>query len=229
MLPTHLAPLLQPSRFVDSDNRKVIDFARGAAGSVTDPVEQAERLYYHVRDDFRYDPCIDYADPKSFRASSCIDEGHGFCIPKAALMAASARVLGIPARVGYADVRNHLATPRLLDHLGSDVFIYHGYAELWLNGRWVKATPCFNLELCNRFSVMPLDFDGIHDAMLHPYDTNQRLHMEYVRQRGVYEDVPFDEIQVEFRRTYPRIFAERDGRIEGDFAAEAKKTDTTAD
>lgn len=213
--------LLANGTFVDSGSSKVKQFARDAIGQASDPVEQIKRLYYRVRDDFRYDPYIDYADPKSYRASTCIEEGRGFCIPKAALMAASARCLGIPARLGYADVRNHLATPRLLEHLGSNVFIFHGYAELWVEGRWVKATPCFNLSLCDKFGVAPLDFDGRNDAMLHAYDTSNRLNMEYVRQRGVYDDVPFDAIQIEMRRTYPSIFKADNARLDGDFAAEA--------
>ncbi|MGH8864284.1 MAG: transglutaminase-like domain-containing protein [Burkholderiales bacterium] len=213
--------LLASGTFVDSDNGKVRHFARDAIGQASEPVEQIKRIYYRVRDDFRYDPYIDYADPKSYRASTCIDEGRGFCIPKAALMAASARTLGIPARVGYADVRNHLTTERLLQHLGSNVFIFHGYAELWVEGRWVKATPCFNLSLCERFGVAPLDFDGRNDAMLHPYDTRRRMHMEYLRQRGVYDDVPFDEIVAEMRATYPVIFKGERARLDGDFAAEA--------
>jgi transglutaminase-like putative cysteine protease len=219
--PESVEHLLAPGVFVDSANAKVADFARDAVGAASDPVEQIKRLYYRVRDDFLYDPYIDYADPKSYRASSCIDEGRGFCIPKAALMAAAARTLGIPARVGYADVRNHLATRRLLDHLGTNVFIFHGYTELWVEDQWVKATPCFNLTLCERFGVAPLEFDGKNDAMLHPYDTRNRMHMEYVRDRGVYDDVPFDEIQQEMRRTYPSVFKGDNAKLDGDFAAEA--------
>lgn len=206
--------------FVDSGNTDVVKFAHDAIGASREPVEQVRRLYYRVRDDFRYDPYIDYADPENYRASNCLGTGKGFCIPKAALMAAAARSLGIPARVGYADVRNHLATTKLLEHLGTDVFIYHGYADLLVGGRWVKATPCFNLTLCERFGVQPLEFDGINDAMLHPFDTGQRRHMEYLRRRGVFDDVPFDEILLEMRATYPFMMngSKSPG---GDFAAEA--------
>ena len=30
--------------------------------------------------------------------------------------------------------------------MGTDLFVYHGYAELFLDGKWVKATPAFNVE-----------------------------------------------------------------------------------
>ena len=70
----------------------------------------------------------------------------------------------VPSKVGFADVRNHLCTPRLRALMGSDVFIYHGITELFLDGKWVKATPTFNIGLCERFGVIPLDFDGHADA-----------------------------------------------------------------
>lgn len=222
MSDAHPEDLLASGAYVDSDHPAVIAFAREAAGNARHPVEQAVALYYRVRDDVLYDPYIDYGAPDSYRASSALLAGRGFCIPKAALMAAGARALGIPARVGFADVRNHLATPRLLNTLGSDVFIWHGFAELWLEGRWVKATPTFNLSLCQRFGVHSLDFDGRQDALLHPFDRSDRKHMEYVRQRGIFTDVPYDVIVAEIRQTYPRAFEKK---MDGDFAGEAAQPD----
>lgn len=71
---------------------------------------------------------------------------------------------GIPARLGFADVKNHLATPRLTDLNGGDVFHWHAYTDLHLEGRWVKATPAFDLALCERFGVLPLEFDASGSA-----------------------------------------------------------------
>src|SRR5690606_31207041 len=132
------------------------------------------KLYYIVRDRFLYDPySVDLSD-EGMRASTVIARGRGYCVTKAALMAAAARAAGIPARLGFADVRNHLATKRLLDMLGTDIFYYHGYVELWLDGKWVKATPAFNIELCDKFRVRPLEFDGRTDSIFHPYDADNR-------------------------------------------------------
>ena len=122
-------------------------------------------------------------------------------------IAAAARVAGIPARVGFADVKNHLTSPRLAETMGSDIFIYHGYTDLWLDGRWVKATPAFNLALCERFRVLPLEFDGREDSIFHPFDADQRRHMEYLRERGSFADVPVDEIQRAFREAYPKFYS----------------------
>jgi hypothetical protein len=99
---------------------------------------------------------------------------------------------GIPARVGYADVRNHLSTERMRQTMQTDLFVWHGYTDLWLDGAWVKATPAFNIELCDRFGLLPLDFDGRSDSIYHPFDKAGNRHMEYVRQRGVFDDMPLD-------------------------------------
>jgi transglutaminase-like putative cysteine protease len=213
-----LSPFLAPSPFVDSDAPAVRDFARRVAGDAADPAERARRLYYAVRDEIVYDPYVDLASSESFRASATLAAGRGFCIGKAALLAAAARAVGLPARVGFADVRNHLATPRLTERMGTDEFVWHGYAALRLDGRWVKATPTFNIGLCERFGVKPLDFDGRADALFHPFDHEGRRHMEYLRDHGQYADVPVERIQAAFRRQYPALLA-RAG--EGDFAAEA--------
>jgi transglutaminase-like putative cysteine protease len=197
---------LSPGRYVDSDHPDVVAFARAHVRGATD-VERAVSLYYAVRDAIRYNPFLDFTSDASFRGSVCLQAGEGFCIGKAALLAACARAVGIPARVGFADVKNHLTTPRLAERMGgSDLFVYHGFTELWLEGKWVKATPAFNLELCRKFRVKPLEFDGRHDSIFHPFDADERRHMEYLRDRGTYADVPVEEIQRVFREAYPGLY-----------------------
>jgi len=196
---------LEPARYVDSAHPLVVEFSgRHAAGK--DPRERAVSLYYAVRDGIRYNPFLDFSKEETFRASHCIAAGEGFCIGKAALLAACARAQGIPARVGFADVKNHLTTPALLERMGSDLFVYHGYTELHLEGRWVKATPAFNVELCRRFKVKPLEFDGRADSIFHPFDEDERRHMEYLRERGSHADVPVEEIMRAFREAYPVLY-----------------------
>jgi len=216
-----LARFLVPGTFIDSDDPEIVAFAAKLTAAADGDREKAVRLYYAVRDDIRYDPYMMGEEPRYFRASDCLKDGRGFCVPKAALLAAAGRAVGIPARVGYADVRNHLATRKLLDLLGTDLFIWHGYAELWLDGRWVKATPAFNLALCERFAVEPLEFDGTADSLFHEYDKTGRRHMVYVADRGPFEDVPAAAIVADFRVLYPRLFETLRAGRGGDFAAEA--------
>jgi transglutaminase-like putative cysteine protease len=197
---------LQPGDYIDSGNASVVAFAK-ENGKGNDAREKAVSLYYAVRDDIRYNPFLDCSTDAIFRASDVIAAGEGFCIGKAALLAACARAAGVPARVGFADVRNHLTSPRLAELVGGDVYVYHGYTELHIAGRWVKATPAFNVQLCRRFRVKPLEFDGREDSIFHPFDQDERRHMEYLRERGTYGDVPVAEIQAAFRVAHPRWFS----------------------
>jgi hypothetical protein len=81
----------------------------------------------------------------------------------------------------------------------------------------VKATPAFNVELCQRFGVRPLEFDGREDSIFHPLDAEGRQHMEYLHDRGTRDDVPLDELREAMARLYPHMR----GPVEGDFHAEA--------
>jgi len=210
---------LEPGRFIDSDNPAIQAFARQHAGSDGNERERILRLYGAVRDGIIYDPYVDMGAAANFRASGVLAAGRGFCIGKAALLAACARAIGVPARVGYADVRNHLTSPRMYEYIKTDVFVWHSYVDLCVDGRWVKATPAFNLALCQRVGTHPLDFDGQSDSLLQPFDRAGRRHMEYLKDRGTFADVPFDTIQAEFRAVYPGLMKAHG--LEGDFSAEA--------
>lgn len=202
---TDVREFLRPTEFIDSDAPSILVFAARATGDEPDPTARAVRLYYAVRDGIAYTPYCDFHSPETFRASACLERGAGFCVAKAAVLAAAARAAGIPARVGFADVRNHLCTPRLRALVGGDVFYYHGYTELYLEGRWVKATPAFDRGLCDRFGVQPLEFDGREDSLFHPFDQSGRRHMEYLAERGSYADVPVADIVATFDRFYPAL------------------------
>jgi len=193
---------IQFSPTIDFDNMTVVKFARENSGKSTYPREQAISLYYAVRDTIRYDPYSMNLSIEGLRASTTLNTGRGWCVAKAILLAGCCRSLGIPARLGFADVRNHLTTARLRAIMKTDVFFWHGYTSIYLGGLWVKATPAFNIELCERFRLKPLDFDGIKDSIYHPFDLEGNKHMEYLRHRGEFADVPIDKIIDTFRREY---------------------------
>lgn len=199
---------LQPTRFIDSDSPKIIEFARSTVGEAQTDIEKAVKLYYAVRDLVRYSPYGIVFDPKTYRASWVLEKKVGFCIQKAILLAAVARAVSIPSRLGFADVRNHLATERLIELMRTDEFVYHGYTELRLEGKWVKATPAFNLSLCERFGVRPLEFDGKNDSIFHPFDVSGNKHMEYLRDHGHFADLPYEKMVRAFRQGYPHLYAD---------------------
>lgn len=218
---TRMKVYLDPTEFLDFEDSGVRTLADEAAGQGGSQREQIVRLYYLVRDRFRYDPYRIDLTRAGMKASTVVARGYGFCITKAALFAAGARALKVPSRLGFADVRNHLATARLLALLGTNVFYYHGYAEVELDGRWVKATPAFNLSLCERFRVRPLEFDGRTDSIFHAYDADDCRHMEYLTDRGWRADLPFEEIRTALLTHYPAMQWIDGAHPKGDFAAEA--------
>ncbi len=145
-----LEPYLSPTWFVNSDAPAIVDLAEEVAGGVSDDVERACRLFYAVRDGIRYTAYeLDISRP-GLRATRVLETGTGWCVSKSVLLAALCRAARIPCRLGYANVRNHMATAKLIEFLGTDVFYYHGYNELYLRDKWVKATTAFNRTLCAR-------------------------------------------------------------------------------
>jgi transglutaminase-like putative cysteine protease len=196
---------LSPGRYIDSNDPGVIAFTKANTKGKSER-ERAISLYYAVRDKIRYNPFLDFSKPAAYKASAVLEAGEGFCVGKAALLAACGRAAGLESRVGFADVKNHLTSPRLAETMGSDLFVYHGFSEFRLGGKWLKCTPAFNLELCRRFRVKPLEWDGASDSIFHPFDEDNRRHMEYLRDRGSFADVPVDDIQKVFRETYPRFY-----------------------
>jgi len=193
---------LRPSEFADSDHPDVIAFATNACAGATSQREQATLLFRAVREHLRYDPYAFTTDRADYRASALLKRDRSFCIPKAIVLAATARAVGIPARLGFADVKNHLASEKLVRLMGSDLFVFHGYAELWIEGRPVKAAPAFNASLCERFGVPPLELDGVNDALMQPFDSAGRKYMEYVTDRGLHLDLPFQAMLDAFQEHY---------------------------
>ncbi|MEX3009641.1 transglutaminase family protein [Hoeflea sp. TYP-13] len=198
---------LLPGHYVDSNSSQVRAFTQRALSGLGEDTETARavRLFYAVRDDIRYDPYAFSLRADDYVASTITGFEAAFCVPKAILLTACLRAAGIPAAVGFADVRNHLNSPKLAELMQSDLFLYHGYVQLWLGDRSFKVTPAFNIELCERFGVKPLEFDGTADALFHEFDTDNRRHMEYVNDRGVFQDAPMDEMLKAYAAYYPKL------------------------
>ncbi len=213
---------LSPTFYIDYDHQDIVKFVSQNIKKSQTNVEKAVTLYYAVRDSIRYDPYSIELEKESMKASYVLKKGRGYCVAKAVLLAACARSEKIPARLGFADVKNHLNTKRLKKLMGTDTFFYHGFTELFLNNQWVKATPAFNLELCDNFNVNPLEFDGTKDSIFHPFDKSGNKHMEYVKDHGSFADLPWDKIIAACKKAYPQYFKTL-ARHSGDFAKEALK------
>lgn len=193
---------LRPTEVLDSDHPRVRAFAAAAVNGFSSPVEKAVRLYYSVRDGIRYDPYVPFHRPEHYRASGVLARGRGYCVSKAALLCALGRSVGIPSRIGFADVRNHIATRELIETLGSNLFVYHGFTEFLLEGEWVRATPAFNRELCERHAIAPLEFNGRDDSIFSEFNRENRRFMEYVAYHEPSADIPLDRIIAAWEREY---------------------------
>lgn len=215
-------PYLRPTSTMDFQHPAITALAREVVAGGGTVREQAVRLFLRVRDDVRYDPYSVSLAPDAFAASATLEAKRGFCVTKAILLAAGFRALGIPSRLGFVDVINHLATARLRELMGTDVFAFHGYAEAWLDGKWVKATPAFNAALCEKFGTEPLAWDGVHDAVLQPLNRGGARFMEYVRERGTFDDFPREAMLAAWQELYPHWFGgPQPVAPAGDFEAEA--------
>lgn len=214
----------EPTLHVESTHPEVIAFAQHAVAGATSPKQKAVALYYAVRDQIRYDPYVFDISTATLRASYTLGKRRSWCVPKAILLAACCRSQGIPARLGFADVRNHLSTQRLREMMGTDVFAWHGYTLIEFDGRWLKATPAFNIELCEKFKLRPLEFDGESHALYHPYDLEGHRHMEYIRERGEFDDVPLEQMLASLLECYPTFakYLSTHEKVDADFDADVE-------
>lgn len=213
---------LKPTEFFDFDVDAVRDFAAEAVRGAETTKEKAVRLYYAVRDGIRYDPYRIRLERDLFKASNVLAAKAGFCLPKANLLVACCRAVGVAAGIGLSDVLNHLCTERLAHIMGGkEKFLHHGYAVIHIDGKWVKAAPAFNIELCRKFDVLPTEFDGDSNALFQEFDAHGRRHMEYIADHGIWSDFPFDRVSGDFSDYYPESFyvdAERE-RANAEFDA----------
>jgi len=204
---------LKPTAIIDCNNQLIREKAWNLTKGTNDTVAKAKNLFYWVRDEIEYNPLVPLEIFESYRASETVKRGEGFCVEKAAVLAAFAQAAGIPARLHFVDIRNHLVSSRLLEIMGTNLFSYHGYTELHIDGKWVKATPAFDLKMCQEHRIIPVDFDGQHHAIFHSYNADGKPHIEYVKDHGHRIDVPVEEILAAWMQHYGVAAQERLNRL----------------
>jgi len=195
---------LQSTWFINSDADEIAAFTeQHIAGRETD-LDKAVSLYYAVRDLIVYNPFVFSFKRNEYQASFALNMGEGFCIQKALLLAAVARAAGIPARPGFANVLNHQNPENIRKILNSDLYVFHGYTEMYLENKWVKATPAFNISMKEKFGYNIPEFNGREDSGFHPLNLAGEKHMEYVHDYGTFEDYPFELFIDEYKKHYPQ-------------------------
>lgn len=210
---SEMGKYLKPSPTIDSDNELIIKKTMELTRGKETPQDKAKSLFYWVRDNIKYNPLVPLEIFEDYKASKTLQRGEGFCVEKAAVLAAFARAAGIPARLHLADIRNHLVSERLRQIMGTNLFTYHGWTELFIGGKWVKATPAFDLKMCQDNRIIPVEFDGKNDALFHSHNMDGKLHIEYVADHGHRVDVPVDEILAAWEKHYGLAAQERLNRL----------------
>lgn len=214
--------LLAATEFLDYEQLPVQAFVQRALGGVgKDPIDKALALYYAVRDQIHYEVYDADLSRSGLRASAIINRGMGFCVHKSIVYAAVCRAAGVPSRIVLTDVRNHLASERLRQLVGGDIFRFHALNSVHLDGKWVRATPVFNKLLCKLYGITPLEFDGRNDSMSHPYDTKGRRYMEFLHEYGEFDDFPYELVVEGIRAAHPKLFAGKYALTSGSLVAEA--------
>lgn len=205
---------LAPTFFFDYETPAIQELVAEFRENDHSKKEQAVGLYAKVRDDWKYDPYRISLDSRNFRASRIAAQASGNCVEKSILLIAGLRALGIPARLHLGKVKNHLAVERLTEKFGSDELTPHGMVNACIDGKWLKMSPAFNRELCQKFDVPPLEFDGENDSYLQAYNREGRVFMEYLDDYGHFEDVPLEFMKQNLREHYPHIFDRDPDRME---------------
>jgi len=200
---TKMTSYIMPTEIIDSDHPHVRQRAEAIIANSKNTREKAINLFYFVRDEIKYNIYVQRSRAEHFLASRTLASGEGYCVQKAVLLAALSRAVGIPSAMGFARLRNHLMPEKLFRLLGSNILAFHGYTQLYLDDKWIKATPAFDLGLCRKNGIIAVEFDGFHDAMLHPRNKAGQLHIEYVRHLGdLYPDLPLETLKENLIRAY---------------------------
>lgn len=195
---------LNPTDVIDSDHPAIAAYALQAAGHIEGEAAKACALFEAVRDDIKYDPITHFYRKSHYRASNVLSRKDGYCVSKACLLCAVGRAAGIPARLGFADIRNYGASRQIQDAMGTNVFAFHGFVEFFLGGRWVKATPAFDRSVYEKHRIPLVVFNGREDAVFPSHDLDGGRYVEYIRYHGVFADLPLEALLQGFENAYGR-------------------------
>jgi hypothetical protein len=168
-------------------------------------IDQAIAIYERVRDSFLYDPYHLDLRPEFLKASFVTTKKRAWCVEKSLLACACFRSFGYPARLGFGIVKNHIGVEKLKSYLKRDEIVFHGYVEVWLEGKWSKCTPAFDPRICKLSGVPLLEWNGRDDSLFQAYVENTQF-MEYLHFYGEFDDIPFELMHGEMNRYYPDLF-----------------------
>lgn len=189
---------LHSTYFVDMQSPLIIAKAHELTHEIPphDSIQKAIKVFYYVRDSLPYwvGSPKELMDRANLRASAVLTKQKGYCIQKSSLFVALLRALQIPARFHFVDIINYLTPQNYIDRIGRNLMIYHGYGEVWLNGKWIEANVAFDKALCERKHYPISEFDGIHPALFAHTNADGDKFVDYIKDHGTFADIPYRKI-----------------------------------
>lgn len=198
---------LKATYFLDFENVAIQEYIQPFKHH-TNAMNRATAFYNFVRDGFLYDPYHLDLRAEQLKASQIITKSRAWCVEKAIVFAAGLRALGIPSRLGYAIVENHIGLEKMERVLRTSKIVFHGYVDVFLNNKWTKATPAFDQRVCVLNGVEPLIWNATEDSLFQEF-IHGKKYMQYHHDYGVFEDVPHALMHDEMRKHYPHLFGSK--------------------
>lgn len=196
---------LAPTEFIQSTHPLVIDFVKKHIDVSDSYKQKAIKLFLAVRDEILYSPDSFSIKKEFYLPAVTLTKKASTCVPKAVLLCAAFRAAGLPSKMGYADVTNHIMSSKVLELLNGNMFYMHGFCRVFLKDKWIKVTPTFNASLCDKMKVEPLNFDGENDSLFQQFNIEGNKHMEYLQYYDEFEDVPYDYLTDLYLTNYPKL------------------------
>jgi transglutaminase-like putative cysteine protease len=189
---------LKTTYFLDYNEPSIMQKTLALTENISDEKKKAVKLFYFVRDSIKYNPYSPWDKKEYYKSSVILKRGYGYCIQKAVLLCSMLRCANIPSKLIFVDIKNYKA-PEKLTKLFGNTYHFHGYCGIYLDSKWLGAAPTFNIEMCDKFGYKPSEFNGSNNALLEKFNSKNELTFEYLKERGEFDDLPFEFIMEGFK------------------------------
>jgi len=203
MMDQNLEKYLKPTDLMDWEHPVIQEKAAQLFFHKDSPVQKAEPLFDFIRE-------IPYAfhisfSAEDYKASAILKANRGFCTQKAILFCTLARCAGIPAGIHFYDIVDYTLADHFTQFLKTNTLVYHGITSLYLNGKWLQYDATIDTRLAARKGMRPVVFSRDKDCLNPPYGLNNQPNIEYIKDRGLYADVTFSDLQNWYKKNYSHL------------------------
>jgi hypothetical protein len=179
-----LRDYLVATKTCDCDNPWLQKRAKEIVGRASTPEEKARKIFYDVRDRFRFG----FAYSRS-KAAQKLKRGYGECGSKTNVQVTLLRASGIPTRIRWVQAKTQVLHGLIADFVCGNMppVASHLWCECSLNGKWVSCESLLDKPLYDgmlmeglitKEQVPTIDWDGETDlVLLTPWITEDHGHL----------------------------------------------------